>query len=436
VKGNIAPALLIMIACLMAGGRAHGATEGSDATPDAHEAAGEAGAAPAASHESAKSEAPAEGETSEEQPPPPSLWPEKPAVELEKQPYILVRAMRALQDEIAAGSATAHQRQRQVQREIAEQMRHLPPEVWDDIRNVRAAIYFVLGGGEASVLKPILGRPKTPHLERRLLRGTLAYGEGRLVDALGMIHKQDARKLDPLLGGIVALIQGTLVSKKDMKKAIALFDEARLLSPGTLIEEAALRQQILLLAREGDLARFDVLSAQYSRRFPRSLFAQNFRRQFLAGVARQSFKPPEEWVARTENEIKKAPEAERVGLYLAIADEATKGGSVGIARFAAGKARELAAPGSRALQRAMLYEGASLVATEDFEKGLELLNTVDLMKLTTSERQIHSSAVGVAMAVGKWPVAAEALDEEPPEAVGRAQALLTKVDSLLGGLPQ
>jgi chemotaxis protein MotC len=364
------------------------------------------------------------------------LWPEKAAVENDKQPYMLVRAMRSLQDEIAAGSITAHKRQREVQRDISEQMTRLPPAVWDDIRNVRAAIYFVLGGGDAAVLKPILGRPKTPHLERRLLRGTLAYGEGRLVDALSMMHKLEARNLDPLLGGIVALIQGTLVAKKDGKKAIAYFDEARLLSPGTLVEESALRQQILLVAREGDLARFDVLSGQYSRRFPRSLFAKNFRRQFFAGVARQTYKPPEEWVQRTETELQKVPASERVGLYLAIADEATKGGSVSIARFAAGKARDLATPGSRALQRAMLYEGAALVATEDFEKGLELLNTVDLMKLTTSERQIHSSAVGVATAVGKWPVATEAFDEEPPEAVGRAQAVLTKVDSLLGGTPQ
>ena len=106
-------------------------------------------------------------------------------------------------------------------------------------------------------------------------------------------------------------------------------------APGTLIEESALRQQILLLAREGELQRFDLLAEQYSRRFPKSLFALNFRRQFFAGVARQTYKPASEWVQRTETELMRAPASERVGLYLAIADEATKGGSVDIARFAA-----------------------------------------------------------------------------------------------------
>ena len=48
--------------------------------------------------------------------------------------------------------------------------------------------------------------------------------------------RDEARNLDPALSGIVALIQGTLSSKKDPQKAIRLFDEARLLSPGTLVE--------------------------------------------------------------------------------------------------------------------------------------------------------------------------------------------------------
>ncbi len=370
--------------------------------------------------------------------PPPRLWPEVSAVETAQQPYVLIRGLRAVQDEVASGSTEAHARQRDLMRDLGRQMRDLPVGVWDDVRNARAAIYFVLSGGDPAVLKLVLGREKTPFLERRLLRGALAYGEGRLVDALGMMHKMEARKLDPLLGGMVALIQGTLIAKKDPIKAVVFFDEARLLSPGTLIEESALRQQILLVAREGELERFDLLASQYSRRFPRSLFAKNFRRQFFAGVARQNFKRASEWISRTETELLKVPPAERVGLYLAIADEAIKGGNVGIAQFAAGKARELAQPGSRSLERAALFEAAALVVTEDFEKGVQALNALDVSKLGMSDRELRDAALRVATSVGKWPEVAEAPTSEtpPPESVGRAEALLTKVDSLLGGVPQ
>lgn len=427
--------LLLALACLSAGAGGaiaagdHGESAKAESTPPPEGA--EAGHGEATDNAKA-----AEGGEAEGEPPPEPLWPEMPAVELDKQPYVLVRSLRSVQDEVASGSTTAHELQRKLLRDYGEQMRDLPVGVWDDVRNVRAAIFFVLSGGDPAVLKTVIGRKKTPFIERRLLKGALAYGEGRLVDALSMIHKIEARKLDPLLGGMIALIQGTLIGKKDIKKAIDFFDEARLLAPGTLIEESALRQQILLLAREGEVERFDVLASQYSRRFPRSLFARNFRRQFFAGVARQNYKRASEWVSRTESELMKVPAAERVGLYLSIAEEATKGGNIDIAKFAANKARDLSQPGSRAVERAKLFEGASLVATDEFERGVELLNQVDVAKLGASDREVRESALAVARSVGKWPEAPEKLEEAPPEAVGRAQTLLSKVDSLLEGVTQ
>lgn len=365
------------------------------------------------------------------------LWPEMPAVDVAKQPYVLVRALRTVQDEVAAGSAEAHEHQRLLLKELGDQMRDLPAGVWDDVRNVRAAIFFVLSGGDPSVLKGAIGRTKTPLVERRVLKGALAYGEGRLIDALSMMHKLEARKLDSSLGGMVALIQGTLIGRKDVKKAIEFFDEARLLAPGTLIEESALRQEILLLAREGEVERFDLLAAQYTRRFPRSLFARNFRRQFFAGVARQNFKRSAEWISRTETELMKVPASERVGMYLAIAEEATKGGNIDIARFAAGKARDLSHPGSRQMARSALYEGAALVATDEFEAGLALLGEIDATRLGTADRELYAAAVAVAGSVGRWPAVAEVSDDEAlPASVDRAQALLADVDTLLGGTTQ
>ncbi len=365
------------------------------------------------------------------------LWPELPAVEPDQQPYVLIRALRAVQDEVAAGSTSAHEDQRRMLRELGSQLPQLPMQVWQDVRNVRAAVFFALSGGDPAVLKTVIGHTETPYVERRLLRGALAYGEGRQRDALGLLHPIDVRKLDPVLGGMVALIQGTIVVRTNPKEAIQRFDEARLLAPGTLIEESALRQQILLVAREGQLERFDLLTDQYSRRFPRSLFAQNFRRQFFAGVARQDFKRATEWISRTERELMKVPAAERVGVYLAIAQEATKGGNIDIAKFAAGKARELSHAGSRQIARATLYEGAARVATDEFETGVQLLRDVDLAMLDTADREIHAAALAVARSVGAWPeiqdVAAEA---DVPSSVSRAQALLSDVDTLLGGVLQ
>jgi chemotaxis protein MotC len=410
------PAAIVLVAASYAATAAedHGAGASHAATP-----AGDSAKPPA------ENEAPAL-----------KLWPDVPAVEQDRQPYILMRTLRSVQDEVATGSATAHELQKNLMHDFGEQMRGLPAAVWDDIRNVRAAIFFVLSGGDPAVVKAAIDRAKVPISERRLLKGAMAYGEGRFVDSLGIIHKVDARKIDASLGGIVALIQGTLITKKDQKKAIAFFDDARLLAPGTLVEEAALRQEILLLAREGDLKRFDFLTAQYSRRFGGSLFARNFRRQFFAGVARQDFKRATDWISRTETELQKAPPSERVGLYLAIAEQATKGGNIDIARYAAGKAKDLAQAGSPELARAQLYEGAAMVATADFEAGLALLGEADLSLLRASDREIHKAALAVAQSVGRWPQVTAELTEPLPESVTRAEAQLSNVDALLGGKVQ
>lgn len=431
MTGRLQPRALMLLAGLTLGTTGALATGLADGTLLINVAAAEVdGGAHEPAAETAKPAEASEGD----QPAPLRLWPEMPAVDADKQPYLLVRSLRAVQDQIAAGSVTAHEQQRQMMHDLSAQMSELPVAVWDDVRNVRAAVFFVLSGGNPAVLNAVAERPKMPMVERRAIRGALAYGEGRVIDALGLLQKLDARSLDPLLGGIVALIQGTLIAKKDPVKAIRFLDEARLLSPGTLIEESALRQQILLLAREGDLERFDLLTAQYSRRFPHSLFARSFRRQFFAGVARQNFKRASEWISRTETELMKVPAAERVGLYLAIAEEATKGGNIDITRYAAEKARELSQADSRSFHRAKLFEGAVLAATPDFKQALVVLNGVDPNKIDASDRDIHESAVAVAGAVGHWPAVPAKLDEPAPapESVGRAQALLTKVETLLG----
>ena len=54
--------------------------------------------------------------------------------------------------------------------------------------------------------------------------------------------------LDARLAGEVAFARSVLETKRDAKTAVDLLDWARLLAPGGLVEEAALRREIALLA--------------------------------------------------------------------------------------------------------------------------------------------------------------------------------------------
>jgi len=375
--------------------------------------------------EEAKSE-----ETGEEQPRPlPMLTPEEAA----KQPFGLVRTLQSVQDQIAQGSASAHEFQKRYLAELNAEMRKVPPEVWDDPRNARAAVIFVLSGGDPRLANDLLSRTPLPPVDERLLKAALAFGEGRVQDAVLFFEGIDVRSLEPGLAGLVALIHGTLIAKKEAKKAIALFDDARLVSPGTLVEESALRQEVLLVAHEGDFDKFDKLASQYSRRFGKSIYARNFRRQFFAGVARQDFKGTSEWISRTEAELMKLPQAERQGAYLSIAEEATLAGNVAIASFAAGKAAELAREGSAEKERARLYEGAAHLVTDDYEGGLKTLNGVAKQKLRPADKEVHEAALSLASQLRKWPAAPAESSEPIPAGVMRAQDLMSKVDTLLAG---
>ncbi len=73
-------------------------------------------------------------------------------------------------------------------------------------------------GGNPAVLRQIDARETHPMVEGRLIKGALAYGEGRTIDALGLLNKIEARNLDPRFPASFALIQGTLSSKKRTAK--------------------------------------------------------------------------------------------------------------------------------------------------------------------------------------------------------------------------
>ena len=77
-------------------------------------------------------------------------------------------------------------------------------------------------------------RQRGADIDEKLLKGALAYGEGRHRRSRASCSDGiEARTLDPSMAGHVAYVQGELAAKKEPAKALAHLDDARLLSPGT-----------------------------------------------------------------------------------------------------------------------------------------------------------------------------------------------------------
>jgi chemotaxis protein MotC len=333
-----------------------------------------------------------------------------------KKPYELVRSLRVLQDQIADGSSSAHGAQRQLMVQIAERLARVEPEEWKDGRNLRAAVVFVLSGGSPQILRRLLSLDVVSKDYDSLVKGALAYGEGRAAPAEKFLGEVDARKLQESLAGQVALSQAVLVASENPDKAIKLLDEARLYAPGSLVEESALRREALLLAASGDLHRFEYIVSAYVRRFPRSLYSPAFFRQLAVSVANQKkYASTPELLKGLEGTLTGLDRDERREVYLAMSEEAVQAGNITVAIFSAGNAAKLVDKGSQPFIRAQLYEGAALLVTDDYGRGIEQLKTIDRTKLNLRDAKLLDVALLMASKL-RWP-------PEPPSATASEPAI-------------
>lgn len=334
-----------------------------------------------------------------------------------KEPYEFIRSLQVVQDEIARGSSAAHSSQRKLLSQIGEQLRKVGSDVWKEPRNARAALVFVLSGGDPTIVRDLLGRGVSFGVDEKLVKGALAYAEGRDQEAAQLLGSIDARSLEPTLGAQVALVQSVVMAKKDAKKAIAHLDVARLLAPGTLVEEAALRREVFLVAGMGDHERFEQLSSQYLRRFRNSIYGASFRRQFAAEVSGELYANTPARLANLEPALQMLDSRERRDVYLSIAREAIIGGRVEVARFAAKNATPLTDEGSLDNTRCKIYEAAALIVTDEFERGISTLSGIERGKLDATDAELLDAALTVAHEVRRPPVLGDAttIPKLPPE---------------------
>lgn len=354
-------------------------------------------------------------------------------------PYALVRTLQALQERVAHGDVAAHQAQRGLIERIALAFAAAEPVVWAEPRNAHAAIAFALGGGPPSALEALLSDDIPFGADRALALGALAFVRGREAEARAALDGYDPRTVGGLLGGQIALARSALVVRDDPHEALRLLAIARLLAPGTLVEEAALRREIFVAGHAGEIERLELLSAQYMRRFRHSVYAGNFRQRFAVLLTSLAYDVDLARFERLEALLERFDGASRRDLYLFFARHALIHGRDAVARRSASRAAELSAGGSVEEERATFYAAASQIATPRHRLAAETLADLDARRLPPADRLLLEVALDVAVRIGE-PVLPRVRDDEadaeiPPMAptptMIRAQAALGAVDALL-----
>ena len=374
-----------------------------------------------------------------------------------------VRELQRLQDRMAAGEPNALPAQNALIARIDQNFRAADASAWNDPQNARALIVFALSGGGPGVLRAVLGQGASPAVDERLLRGTLAYLEGREPEALKQLGEIDARQLPDSLAGQVALAQAALWVRRDPPRASVLLGRARLLAPGTLVEEAALRREIFIAAQANELETFERLTSTYLARYRHSVYAGNFRLRFAAALTRMSFIDSADEFHRVHELLAPLEPESRREVALLIAQAALAQGKTTAAALASELVLKGTVFGSLEADRATLYRAAAIIAAPGrFDEASAALASVARERFGSEDARLLGAALAVAASItdavnvpvpppaglggeagapeAQGPVAPETVkdgsqDAMPPAVLASAQAALDAADKALGDAP-
>ena len=330
------------------------------------------------------------------------------------QPYQMSRSLQLVQDRIADGDHAAMPMQTRLIEMIDERLRRAGPELFEDERNFDALLIYGMSGGNPATFEVVLSRLELEEERERLAQGVKHYVAGNLSAARDAFANLDLDKWSPAVSAFAALVKGSVLVASEPDSAIAYFDQARLLSPGTLIEEAALRRAITLHAAAGDHDRFMRAASQYARRFLRSPYASQFAQSLVSGVTgmfdhidRRRIEDTLAWMTREQ----------ALAIYLRLSRQAAIDGHDSMLEFASAKARQLSGAENDGNDvRSLLYSSIASVTSDTVDSVVYQLRRIDRSRLSTSDRELLEAAEAIAAEVVARPPGTSQSDRSLPDA--------------------
>jgi chemotaxis protein MotC len=319
------------------------------------------------------------------------------------EPYQMVRSLQLVQDRIASGDHAALPMQQKLLQMIDQRLRTAGAEEFSDRRNLEAILIYGMSGGNPVTVDVVLSRITPADDVKAVTEGVKQYLRGNAASAFTNLQSVDPTVMRDDVGSFVALIKGSISAGAEPAAAIRLFDVARLLGPGTLVEEAALRRSLPLAAQMADAPRFLRAASQYVRRFLRSPYASQFADELVKGIvtlhASLDLASIEETIAEMSFDHQKV-------IYLRLARTSAIEGLHELSDFASAKAASFeTGPSGNTDTRAILYSSLSSVTSENANEILDRLREIDRNKLAGPDRQLLDAAISVASGVLTTPAA-------------------------------
>ena len=293
--------------------------------------------------------------------------------------------LQRIQTRIAKGDKAAYPAELSQLKAIGAAIAAARPETWRDKREADSLVAYVLSGGSLPEVAPLIGNDAVIESERPLARGAVAYITNHQAEALRLLNSIDLSELDNRIAGQIAFARSILETKRDRKEAVSMLDWARLLAPGGLVEEAALRREIALLVEAGDAERAARLTGEYAIRFGASLYAKEFFRELARLVGRTGLvEDPANYALFSRVALALSAEG-RLDFQLTLARAAIVNGRFKAAFAAATEALRGARPNSSDETRARLYLNAVQIFSDGHDSALANLQGMSSSTLDRSD---------------------------------------------------
>ena len=315
--------------------------------------------------------------------------------------YKMLRSLQFVQDSVVLGDNSAAEMQRFLLTTLDERLRSADKSVFDDGRNVDAVLIYAMSGGNPATLEYLMARDVDGRFDNRVADVLRKYLGGKGLLVVNTIVEAAKEYRDKKIGPYLSLVAGNVMSAKNPKAALQLYDWARLTAPGTIVEEAALRRSIALAAEAKMVPESLAYSQRYARRFLHSPYASQFADLFVqltvdhsAGIKPQdvvdilSFMDP--------------PRQREV--YLRIARRAAIAGKNDLAKMASARAQDIVSDDSEAFGAlASFYGGVANISTPDVGVAVRNINQIPEGELNPQDRALRDAAKAVAEEVLRAP---------------------------------
>lgn len=328
------------------------------------------------------------------------------------EPYKMIRSLQYVQDTVALGDHSAMEMQRFLLTTIDDRLRSAVSSVFDDPRNVDAALVYAMSGGNPETLELLIKKDVDGHFDSRLTDALRAYLSGRGTQSVKSLAEIFPEYKRSRVGPYLALVSANSVIRKDPALALTYFDWARLVAPGTIVEEAALRRSIFITSESGWIDKSMVYANRYARRYLGSPYASQFADLFVK-LAVDHFDALKEEDILEVLSFMDVPRQREV--YLRMARLAAITGKNKLATLAATRAQMLSDDGESVPKvLADLYSGLASVPSGDVATAMEAIAAIPDDKLSPKDRALKAAAKAVAEEVLRAPEAV-AVEESVPQ---------------------